>query len=513
VNNVTAPGFVGPSVSLVTGRSGARLAMPALSVLIACGLCSCGGGPTVTSEPGVLPFFSLVHVNGINPSIVTGVQYTIASKPGSVSKPVHVEYSQAALASRGYTSSDSVTVPVFGLYAGYENHIALEVERKVGAPLTFDVLIQTDPYADPTGIYSQPTVLIPRAAGSVLGFDFIYIKSALGSPVIIDTDGQIRWAAPGVTNSISSTLRGDEFIIGDAAQPNVYRLRLDGTLTPGALPSGPYTDFNHDIAHGKQGVLAEVDAASDGISNIESNVIELTDGTDISILHRWDLGAILSAYMSSQGDDPTQFVRPGVDWFHSNSAIYDRTDDSLIVSSRENFVIKLDYETGAIIWILGDPSKYWYTFPSLRAKALTLTGGGLYPIGQHALSLTRDGLLMLFNDGAASLNQPAGQSAGASRNFSAVSAYSIDAAAGSATEVWDYDGGRAIYSAFCSSAYETSDKSTLVDYAVANNASQTLLVGLDPNRTAVFELAYPNYGGCNTGWNARPVPLDALSIR
>jgi hypothetical protein len=217
--------------------------------------------------------------------------------------------------------------------------------------------------------------------------------------------------------------------------------------------------------------------------------------------------------MSSLGDDAAAFVRPGVDWFHSNSAIYDPADDSVIVSSRENFVIKLDYQTGAIVWILGDPSKYWYTFPSLRAKALTLTAGGHYPIGQHALSITPDGLLLLFNDGTPSLNQPAGAPAGAARNFSVVSAYSIDTASGSATEVWDYDAGQAIYSAICSSAYETSDRSILVDYAVADNETQTLLVGLDPNRTAVFEFAYPNYGGCNTGWNARPVALGALSIQ
>jgi Arylsulfotransferase (ASST). len=29
----------------------------------------------------------------------------------------------------------------------------------------------------------------------------------------------------------------------------------------------------------------------------------------------------------------------------------------VIVSSRENFVIAIDYETGAIKWILGDPTK------------------------------------------------------------------------------------------------------------------------------------------------------------
>ncbi len=89
--------------------------------------------------------------------------------------------------------------------------------------------------------------------------------------------------------------------------------------------------------------------------------------------------------MTAAGDDPTPIVRPGIDWFHMNSTVYDQRDDSLIVSSRENFVVKIDYSTGAIKWIFGDPtkSKYWYNSPSLRAKALTLAGGGLYPDGQH----------------------------------------------------------------------------------------------------------------------------------
>jgi hypothetical protein len=183
----------------------------------------------------------------------------------------------------------------------------------------------------------------------------------------------------------------------------------------------------------------------------------------------------------------------------------------VIVSSRENFVIKLDYKTGAISWILGDPAKYWYTFPSLRAKALTLAPGGLYPIGQHALSITSDGLLMLFNDGLGSLDQPAGAPAGETRTYSAVSAYSIDEASRTAQNAWNYDAGQAIYSQVCSSAYEAADKSILVDYAVADKATRAFLVGLDSNHNVVFEFEYPTLG-CNTSWNARPITLDNLII-
>jgi len=499
-------------------------------LLIPLALFGCGGSDsslTVTTEAGPSPFISLVRLSGLDVSSVTGVQYTIAAKPGSVSQPVHVEYSIAALQARGYVSDGMLIVPVYGLYAGYENQVSMQVTRQVGDSTRFEVDITTDSYVDPSNIYSRPNIRVKRSPSGSLGFSFIYIKSGIGSPIIVDTDGEIRWAAPGVSNSVSSALVGDSFIIGVPAQPVVYRLGLDGNLRQMTLPASRYVGFTHDIAQGKKGLLAEMDASSGAVENIESSVIEIYPlnaatlenhwvlgtllSTEVPILNGWDLGAIIGSYMSSQGDDASAFVRPGVDWFHVNSAIYDPRDDSIIVSSRENFVIKLDYTMGAIKWILGDPTKYWYTFPSLRAKALTLAPGGLYPIGQHGLSITPDGFVMLFNDGTASFNQPAGEPAGQARTYSAVSAYSIDPVAMTAREVWRYDAGQTIYCRVCSSAYESPDGSVLIDYAVADNATEALLFGLDPNHNVSFEFEYPTVG-CDTSWNARPVALDDLQI-
>jgi arylsulfate sulfotransferase len=503
-------------LTLLARRRCLRHALRLGVVIAPIGLSACGGNVdhlTATSEAGTSPFISLVHLHDLDVAALAGVEYTIAPKPGTVSKPVHVEYSISALATRGYASGgeESLTVPVVGLYSGYENQVSMQLQTLGGGAIPLQVTIATAAYVDASGTYSQPDVVRPRAIGSALGFDFIFIQTALGSPVVIDTDAEIRWVAPGISNSSASVFSGDEFIIGDPGQPTVYSLRLDGNITQGALPSSTFADFHHDIDPGRYGFLAEVDASSGGVASIESNVIEIADSSAISILNHWDLGAILSAYMSSQGDDAAAFVRPGVDWFHSNSAIYDPRDDSIIVSSRENFVIKLDYSTGAIVWILGDPTKYWYTFPSLRAKALTLAPGGLYPIGQHALSITSDGLLMLFNNGLQSLSQPAGESAGQARTYSAVSAYSIDQTSMTAQDVWDYDAGQAIFSPVCSSAYEAADKSILVDYAVDANLTQALLVGLDSSHQVVFSFEYPT-SGCSTSWNAQPIALDDLKI-
>ena len=173
--------------------------------------------------------------------------------------------------------------------------------------------------------------------------------------------------------------------------------------------------------------------------------------------------------------------------------------------------MNIDYDTGAIRWVLGDPTKYWWQFPSLRAKALTLESPGLYPIGQHALSITRDGLLLLFNAGTPSEHQPAGAPIGESRTYSAVSAYRIDTATMTATEVWRFDYDQSLYSDHCSSAYEVG-QSILISYARVGNRLHARLVGLNSHHEVVFDFQY-DARGCSTSWNAVPVPLENMSFR
>jgi arylsulfate sulfotransferase len=518
--------------SWTTGACGGRFAYAAMGIL-ALALAACGGGtltPTasftpflnqhtqammsgaqiVSSTPGVSPFIQQLTLRLSNLPTLAAAGFTIAPKAGSASKPVDVSYTAAALKARQYMGGDALLkLPVFGLYAGYTNQVTVHLSFQDGSTLALASNITTADYADPTGIYQRPTILKQRAAGSSLGFDFFYIKSALGSPVVIDTDGEVRWAVPGVGDSLSTGLQDDEFVIGDPSAAIVHRLRLDGATTQDGLGAASITFFHHNIDPGKAGLLADVNAESNGVQIVESTVIEMTDTG--SVFNQWELGAILSGYMQSQGDDPTTFVRPGTDWFHNNAATYDPSDDSVIISSRENFVIKLDYSTGRIIWILGDPTKYWYTFPSLRAKALTLAPGGLYPIGQHAISMTSDGHLLLFNDGLGSQNQPAGAPAGETRTFSAVSAYSIDTSTMTAQNVWNFEDGQTIYSYICSSAYTAPGKSLLIDYATADSGTQALLVGLDANHNVAFEFEYPTQQ-CNTSWNAVSIPLDSMTI-
>jgi arylsulfate sulfotransferase len=461
-----------------------------------------------SNSGGVTPFISFVTLTGSNWLSAVSVAYTIASKPGAASLPVNVSFSLETLYLRGYYSwgSNELTVPVFGLYAGYANNLSLAVMFADASVQTIPVVLTTAAYSDPNGIYDHPVINVHRAQGRALGFNFFALKSLLGTPVVIDTDGEIRWVGAGIASSESSILANNGFEIGDPIGSVVHRLELDGSLTTTPLFS-TYTGFNHNLDLGRDGYLSEVATPA----NTGSTVSEFVDPRSSlpGFVREWDFAQILTDYMISQGDDATAFVRPSADWFHANSATFDATDNSLIVSSRENFLMKVDYDTGSIIWIFGDPTKYWYTFPSLRAKAITLSGGGLYPIGQHATSIRSDGLLMIMNDGYGSVNQPEGAPPGETRTYSAVSAYAIDLATRSAIEVFDFDYGQSIFSPICGSPYQSPDGSLLVDFATASNFNYARLVGLDPNKNVVFDFQYSTTE-CNSSWNAVPIYLDNM---
>jgi hypothetical protein len=465
------------------------------------------------SNAGVTPFIASVQFTGQILSQLKSVTFNIASMPNTVSAPVNVTWSASVLTTDGYLQSNLLNLPVFGLYANYQNQVSFQLTFDDGSVQQLQTQISTVPYTDPNGIYMNPTIVQPRAAGSTLGFNFFIMKSLLDSPVIVDTDGQVRWIVP-FSGTESAYYANGQFVTGSQSAPTVTLLQFDGSqsILQTDLPQPLLGSFTHNIDPGPTGVLAEFNGTDDLGTSTDDIVSEILPFSGQPPVQTFDMADIISTYMKSQGDDPTQFVRPGVDWFHLNATTYDPSDNTVIVSSRENFLVKINYSTHDIVWILGDPTKYWYTFPSLRAKALTLNAGGDYPIGQHAVSITSEGYVMVFNDGYGSLNAPTGEPAGLTRTFSEASAYSINANAMTAQNVWNYNHGQTLFSPVCGSSYE-SGGSYLVDFATADNYGQARLVGLDANKNVVFDFQYTSPGVCYAAWNAIPIALENLQIQ
>jgi arylsulfate sulfotransferase len=467
-----------------------------------------GGGATVTvngQSPGPTPFINFIDLTVNPPDALKNIEFMVEPKPSSVTRPVTASYSSAYLQSRGYldVQTGHATLPVFGLYANFSNTVWLSYQLTGGSAKPTAVPVQTAAFDDPTGVYTNPTVVQARSTSTKLSYDYVLLKSfaASNTPIIVDTDGEVRWVGTANIASTPSILFDNGIYISSVT--GIVRLEFDGTsnVVTDYYSLGINSTGHHNYDYGKFGIILDINTTS----TIESVNIEID--RDGNILKSWDAAEIISAAMIAGGDDPSGFVVRTNDWFHNNATTYRKSDDSVVMSGREDFVLCVDYDTSAIKWILGDPTKAWYQYPSLKKYAVALKPGSLPPIGQHAVSITKDNSLLLFDNGAESLNQTP---AGTNRTYSAARKYKIKSLKKPAKEVWNYTRGETISSPYCSSIYEDKPKNYLIDYSMGGPFLYTKLVGLDKQGNVVFDYEYPAINGCATAWNAQPIHLENL---
>jgi arylsulfate sulfotransferase len=461
----------------------------------------------VEVSDGPTPFIRFVNTTISNVAGFEFAQFLIFPKTGSATRPIRVRYARSYLEARGYFNpqNGNLTIPVFGLYAGRPNRVLINLgfNDRVHRFKRIRLIVTTPPYDG--GTYTNPTVIQPRLPGTTLSYDFILLKGYAqnNTPIIIDSDAEVRWVGTAGVGAQNCMLFDNAFYLTSGT--SLLRTEFDGVTTPIADYSAiGVTGFHHNIDPGREGMILDVDT----VNQTESVNLEVDAAGNV--LRIWNLADIISAAMIAGGDDPSEFVYPApTDWFHNNATAYRSSDDSLIVSGRENFVIAIDYDSGNIKWILGDPTKHWYEFPSLRAFALTLAQGTLPPIGEHAVSVTSDDQLLLFDNGTGSnFQQPPGET----RTYSAPRKYQIDLAAFQATETWHYYPDPSVYSPFCSSVYEDAPGNYLIDYTLGGPFVYTGIVGLDALGNVAFNYQYEELAFCGTAWNAIQIHWENVNL-
>jgi arylsulfate sulfotransferase len=466
---------------------------------------------------GRTPFIWNVTLSGVNTATLQSVQFSIKPKTGSVTQPISANYSAAYLRSQNRVDAGlgQVTIAVFGLYASpqtTQNNVTITV-RSGGPSSNLQDLITTNAWNGYP--YSSPTKVTPRNNRINLDYSYFYLRDFAdgAGPVIVDTDGEVRWV--GTTGCATPSFKFYQKSFFTACGNTVlYQNNLDGTKGPifdyagGTVHATYIGHHNYDI--GKQGLLLEINANG----NQEQEIIEVSPTTG-QVYKIFDFSQIISQVMTAAGENPADFVKDGFDWFHNNAATYWPSQNELVVSSRENFVIAVDYTTQKIKWILGDPNKNWYKFASLRKFALKLNPGTTYPEGQHAVSITSNNQLLLFDNdwdapsyggGLLNPNPP----------YSAPRMYSINENRGTATETWQFLRSQTLWSPICSSIYQDG-RSYLIDYASqgmwgTGNGIGTgpEVMGLDSNKNVAFDYYFP--GAYTNGWNADPVHLENLQF-
>tara|TARA_A200000113_G_scaffold188384_1_gene176126 strand:+ start:172 stop:1869 length:1698 start_codon:yes stop_codon:yes gene_type:complete len=481
-------------------------------------------------------FISSVEIQNINPSLIKNIRFTIESQPGSVAKNISAVYPISEL-----LKDNKTVIPIFGLYSDYLNSVIFDITFIDNSVATSVINIQTDEFIDPNNL-EQNLTITRSAIADLIPFSFFVLKPKsdrpdLGfwSPIIMDIDGKIRWvrSKPSeeelIINPISraTTFNDNKFIFLSEpninnTEPSIIKYGLDGNYTVSTIFGANYKLNNlyfshHDIRYGKSGYLVELNVESETEGYLMEQVVaEISD--DGMVLNEFDFGQIISQHMLNNSDNPKNFVINPKDWFHSNSVLYDSSDNSLIVSSRENFIIKVGFDDKQIKWIFGDESKKWFTnFISLRE--LSLKSQFVKPMGQHSLQ-KYDGNLMFFNNGTPSF-LPENTPAGDSLSSSLLQMFIIEE--DSAEEVWSYDAN--LLSPICSSVDKYSGKSDLdifllnyssVDWIRGVNSgpnakNRNIIQIIDENKTLLFEMSIPT-SNCWVSWNTDIIYLENINF-
>ena len=106
----------------------------------------------------------------------------------------------------------------------------------------------------------------PGRTALSLSYDYIFDRSACGnfSPVILDSDGALRWVSPlatmGALNAASTFFDNAVYVTGGT---QLFRIELDGTvLLVGDYSNIDVVNFHHNIDPGKTGLFVEPDTTS-----------------------------------------------------------------------------------------------------------------------------------------------------------------------------------------------------------------------------------------------------------
>lgn len=366
-------------------------------------------------------------------------------------------------------------IPILGLYADYENTVEIALTTGSGVRTSFERKIKTDAIPVPTEQFSITTKDVSQMAD---GFIMLHLGATNGLAgvknynIMIDSYGKVRWYYQGGINHIFKQLHNGNFVVDGGG--TITEINLLGIAQAYYLIA---RDVHHDLVETTDGNLLYL---SSNEGSVDDAVCEI-DRYSRQVIRTWDLRTIL---------DKHRPVAPGngldLDWFHANGLAYDATDDSFLVSGRnQSAVVKIDRKSGQLLWIIGNHNNWADRF---KSYLFAPQGGGFeWQWGQHAPSInTKDrNTILLFDNGSADRTTPIMLSA--ENNYSRAVEYTIDPISKIITQNWQWgkEQGSKYYSCYISNATYVGDDNVLICFG-------GILTTPDGNATDSFEASVRN---------------------
>ena len=342
-------------------------------------------------------------------------------------------------------------VPVYGLYAGCQNHVQLALADGQ----TTDLYIETE--ALPINVVKG------EAQGSLPLGEWIFTVPLADTalPAAYDKDGVCRWyCTEQMAYQISIAENGHLFTCGPALLSPPYSAtaiwefdllgkRYKEYRVPGGVCNGFFlTDHGTILAlHQFFNRATAADLC-----------IELDRGTG-DVLREWDLRKLLPMM---KGGSPSQ---SGSDWFHANGVWYQKETDEIIISGKhQDCIVAIQATSGQLSWILGDPTGW----PEELVQQYFLQPVGdtfewFYEPG--TVQILDNHQLICFDNGHLRCKK-GGTPVEDTQRYSRVVCYQLDCTQRTVTQVWEYgkDAGNDLYAPYLSSAICTADGQCVMNF-------------------------------------------------
>lgn len=279
-------------------------------------------------------------------------------------------------------------LPILGLYPDFENtvEVILSNGEKIQIKLQTDQLKDMPhkaTYMKTTSEYMKDQMMFVTPSGDSLAGGYDYAGDCrwhLVEPFIFD----MKRAKNGNILIGSNRLMKMPYYTAGLCEMSLMGKLYTEYCIPGS--------YHHDQIEMEDGNLLILTQEKDAATSEDMCV--LVDRKTGEIIKSWDYKKVLPQNVAKSGSWSEH------DWFHNNAVWYDKRTHSLTLSGRhQDVVINIDYETGELNWILGDPEGW--PKEMVDKYFFTPVGDGEFDwqYEQHACMMLPDGDIMLFDNG------------------------------------------------------------------------------------------------------------------
>lgn len=268
---------------------------------------------------------------------------------------VHISMENDTLFDNTTSLSTKHMIPVYGMHANSDNNIIIELIKDGKIIYKKNVIIHTGPL--PPSL--KNAVSVNRHNAPTASPFTIVFGGSTAFPFAYDEQGEVRYYLKKHTKSygLYPLSKGHFLLLSDsiseptAGNPHsvvMYELDIMGRVFKEYLIMN---GIHHDgCEKARGGNLLTV--SNSNTNHIEDTIIEI-DRESGEVVKKLVLGDILY-------DHPYMDY---IDWAHINTVSYQKDDNSILICARNiHSVIKINWRTHKIIWILADP-QFWAGTP------------------------------------------------------------------------------------------------------------------------------------------------------